>query len=371
MNELEEHIAEIGALFAIDGTFVGGEEIESGHINTTYLAAYTDQDGDQSRYILQRINEHVFPEPLTVIKNVARVTKHINQKVLRQKRDFGGQTLSLYPGRDGRNWVEGPRGGIWRCYNYIEGCRTYDVVENTRQAYQAAKAFGAFQDLVSDLPVEKVAVTIPGFHDTPARYARLMSAIEKDDLGRAAGVLEEIAFIKERESITGRLVDLVAKGELIERVTHNDTKLNNVMIDEQTDEAVCVIDLDTVMPGLPLYDFGDMVRAATSPVAEDERDVSKVEMRMSMFEALLEGYLETAHNFLTPLEIELLPFAAKLISLETGIRFLTDHLEGDQYFKVYREGHNLDRCRTQLALVKSIEAQESQMTSFVKKWRAN
>ena len=143
------------------------------------------------------------------------------------------------------------------------------------------------------------------------------------------------------------------------------------MIDEQTDEAVCVIDLDTVMPGLPLYDFGDMVRAATSPVTEDERDVSKVEMRMPMFEALLEGYLETAHNFLTPLEIELLPFSAKLISLETGIRFLTDHLEGDKYFKIQREGHNLDRCRTQLALVKSIEAQESQMASFVKKWRAS
>ncbi|MEJ6579168.1 MAG: aminoglycoside phosphotransferase family protein [Akkermansiaceae bacterium] len=371
MSDLEKHISEIGARFAIDGNFAGGQEIESGHINTTYLAAYTDQDGDQSRYIFQRINEHVFPEPLTVMKNVARVTKHINEKVLRQKRDFGGQTLSLYPGRDGKDCVEGPRGGVWRCYNYIEGCRTYDVVENTRQAYQAAKAFGAFQDLVSDLPIEKVAVTIPGFHDTRARFARLMTAIENDSRGLAESVADEIAFIKERESITGRLLDLLASGELIERVTHNDTKLNNVMIDAQTDEAVCVIDLDTVMPGLPLYDFGDMVRAATSPVSEDERDVSKVEMRMSMFEALLEGYLETAHNFLTPLEIELLPFSAKLISLETGIRFLTDHLEGDLYFKIQREGHNLDRCRTQLALVKSIEAQEAQMMTFVKKWRAS
>lgn len=371
MSDLEEHIAEIGAKFAIGGKFVGGEEIESGHINTTYLAAFEDQDGDVSRYILQRINEHVFTEPLTVMKNVARVTKHINQKVLRQKRDFGGQTLSLYPGRDGKDCIEGPRGGIWRCYNYIEGCRTYDVVENTRQAYQAAKAFGAFQDLVSDLPVEKVAVTIPGFHDTPARYRRLMEAIENDSHGRRKDVSDEIAFIKKREGIVGRLLSLLKEGELVERVTHNDTKLNNVMIDEQTDEAVCVIDLDTVMPGLALYDFGDMVRAATSPVAEDEQDVSKVEMRMPMFEALLEGYLETAHNFLTQKEIDLLPFSAKLISLETGIRFLTDHLEGDQYFKVHREGHNLDRCRTQLALVKSIEDQEEKMSSFVKKWRAS
>jgi len=371
MNQLEEHIAEIGAKFAIGGEFVSGEEIESGHINTTYLAAYADQDGEVSRYILQRINEHVFTEPLKVMKNVARVTKHINQKVLRTKRDFGGQTLSLYPGRDGKNCVEGAGGGIWRCYNFIEGCRTYDVVENTRQAYQAAKAFGAFQDLVSDLPVGMVEVTIPGFHDTPARYRRLMEAIESDSHGRVKDVEEEIAFIREREPIVGTLLDLVEKGELEERVTHNDTKLNNVMIDEQTDEAVCVIDLDTVMPGLALYDFGDMVRAATSPVAEDEKDVSKVEMRLPMFEALLEGYLETAQNFLTQREIELLPFSAKLISLETGIRFLTDHLEGDQYFKVHREGHNLDRCRTQLALVKSIEDQEDNMVEFVRKWRAS
>ncbi|MFT6862398.1 MAG: hypothetical protein ACJAVK_000956 [Akkermansiaceae bacterium] len=368
MTELARNIAEIGAKFAIDGTFSGGEEVQSGHINTTYLASYEDDDGDISRYILQRINEKVFPQPLVVMKNIERVTHHINRKVFRQKRDFGGQTLNLYPGRDGKNCVEGPLGGIWRCYNFIEGCRTYDVVENTRQAYQAAKAFGAFQDLVSDLPIEKVAVTIPGFHDTPARYARLMEAIDRDVHGRASGVKEEIAFIKARESITGVLLEHLKAGRLTERVTHNDTKLNNVMIDEQTDEAVCVIDLDTVMPGLALYDFGDLIRGATSPVAEDEKDFTKVEMRLSMFEAIVEGYLETARNFLSPLELDLLPFSAKLISLEVGMRFLTDHLEGDKYFKVRREGHNLDRCRTQLALVRSIEAQEEKMLAFVKKW---
>ena len=371
MTDLDRNIAEIGSKFAIDGTFVSGEEVESGHINTTYLASYQGDDGRVSRYILQRINENVFPEPLVVMKNIDRVTRHINRKVFRKKRDFGGQTLNLYPGRDGKNCVAGPTGGIWRCYNFIEGCCTYDVVENTRQAYQAAKAFGAFQDLVSDLPVDKVAVTIPGFHDTPARYARLMEAIEKDSCGRVAEVKEEIDFITSREEITGVLLKHLEAGELSERVTHNDTKLNNVMIDEQTDEAVCVIDLDTVMPGLALYDFGDLIRGATSPVAEDEEDVSKVEMRLPMFEAIVEGYLETARNFLTPLEIDLLPFSAKLIALETGIRFLTDHLEGDQYFKIHRKGHNLDRCRTQLALVKSIEDQEEQMLNFVKKWHSS
>ena len=368
MKTLVRNIAEIGARFAINGTFVEGEEVQSGHINTTYLASYENNEGEISRYILQRINENVFPQPLVVMKNIERVTNHINRKVFRKKRDFGGQTLNLYPGRDGKNCVFGPEGGVWRCYNFIEGCCTYDVVENTRQAYQAAKAFGAFQDLVSDLPVDKVEVTIPGFHDTPARYARLMESIKTDPCDRVRDVKEEIDFITSREAITGVLLNHLAHGRLTERVTHNDTKLNNVMIDEQTDEAVCVIDLDTVMPGLALYDFGDLIRGATSPVAEDEMDVSKVEMRLPMFEAIVEGYLETARNFLTPLEIDLLPFSAKLISLETGIRFLTDHLDGDKYFKVHRDHHNLDRCRTQLALVKSIEDQEEKMLSFVKKW---
>jgi hypothetical protein len=368
MTELVRDISAIGNCFAIDGVFVDGEEVESGHINTTYLATYRHEEGDLARYILQRINEKVFPEPLVVIKNIERVTNHINRKVYRKKRDFGGQTLNLYPGRDGKNCVAGPMGGVWRCYNYIEGCRTYDVVENTRQAYQAARAFGAFQDLVSDLPVEQVSVTIPGFHDTPARFAKLMEAVRENPHGRASAVREEIEAFREREGITGVLLDHLREGRLTERVTHNDTKLNNVMIDEQTDEAVCVIDLDTVMPGLALYDFGDLVRGATSPVAEDERDLAKVEMRLPMFEAIVEGYLETAHNFLSPLEIELLPFSAKLICLETGMRFLTDHLLGDQYFKVHREGHNLDRCRTQLELVRSIERQEDKMREFVAKW---
>lgn len=370
MTELLRDISQIGDRFAIEGVFVDGVEVESGHINTTYLATYRDEEGELARYILQRINEKVFHDPLRVMKNIERVTDHINRKVYRKKRDFGGQTLNLYPGRDGKNCVEGPTGGIWRCYNYIEGCRTYDVVENTRQAYQAARAFGAFQDLVSDLPADRVSVTIPDFHNTPARFAKLMAAVRDDPRGRAAAVRAEIEMIQEREKITGVLLEHLRAGRLTERVTHNDTKLNNVMIDEETDEAVCVIDLDTVMPGLALYDFGDLIRGATSPVAEDEKDVSMVEMRLPMFEAIVEGYLETARNFLTPLEIELLPFSAKLISLETGMRFLTDHLLGDQYFKVHREGQNLDRCRTQLALVRSIEAQEDKMKDFVAKWHA-
>lgn len=367
MNQPAYPIEEISARFAIDGTFIKSNEVESGHINNSYLVTYETEDGERNRYILQRINEHVFRDPHAVLQNVARVTKHINRRVFAQKQDFGGQTLNLYPSRDGKSYVEGERGGVWRCYNYIEGCVTYDVVENTRQAYQAGKAFGAFQDLLSDLPIERIVETIPKFHDTPSRYARLMEVVEADPSGRLSGVQEELAFIKERKDDTKILLDHLEAGELPLRVTHNDTKLNNVMIDEKTDEAVCVIDLDTVMPGLSLYDFGDLVRTATSPAGEDERDLSKVTMRLGMFEALAEGYFETAGRFLNPLEKELLPFSGKLITLEVAIRFLTDFLEGDVYFKCRRDGQNLDRCRTQLKLVESIEQQERAMKAFVAK----
>ncbi|MGC6427919.1 MAG: phosphotransferase enzyme family protein [Akkermansiaceae bacterium] len=369
MKKTTYQISEIGGLFAIDGTFVESEEVESGHINNTFLATYETDDGERNRYILQRINEHVFKDPHAVLQNVARVTKHINRRVFAHKQDFGGQTLNLYPSRDGKSYVEGESGGVWRCYNFIEGCVTYDVVENTRQAYQAGKAFGAFQDLLSDLPIDRIVETIPNFHDTPKRYARLMEVVEVDPFGRLKEVQEELAFIQAREIDTKVLIDHLEAGRLSLRVTHNDTKLNNVMIDEKTDEAVCVIDLDTVMPGLSLYDFGDLVRTATSPAEEDESDLSRVTMRMGMFEALAEGYFETAGRFLNPLEKELLPFSGKLITLEVAIRFLTDYLEGDVYFKCHREGQNLDRCRNQLKLVESIEQQEGAMDAFVSKLR--
>jgi hypothetical protein len=275
--------------------------------------------------------------------------------------------LNLYPGRGGRFWVEGPNGGIWRCYNFIEGCQTYDVVENTRQAYQAARAFGSFQDLVSDLAASNLEETIPDFHHTPKRLEKLLEVAAADPKGRLASVREEFDFIRERAGITGILLQLCKEGKIPVRVTHNDTKINNVMIDKETDEAVCVIDLDTVMPGLSLYDFGDLVRTATSPAEEDETDLTKVQMRMPMFEALVEGYLDSAGDFINDVEVDHLAFSGKLITLEIGIRFLTDYLEGDVYFKTYREHHNLDRCRTQLMLVKRIEEQEEAMVKFARK----
>jgi hypothetical protein len=368
--ELLESIRQISNQFAIEGEFVGGEEIQSGHINSTYRASFEASDGSTHRYILQRINEKVFKDPLAVMRNVECVTRHINWKVLRVKKDLGGQTLNLYPGRGGRFWVAGPRGGIWRCYNCIEGCHTYDIVENTRQAYQAARAFGSFQDLVSDLPADELEETIPDFHHTRKRYQRLLEVAAADPCGRAGGVAAELDFIREHEADVDRVLDGLDSGEIPQRITHNDTKINNVMIDEETDEAVCVIDLDTVMPGSVLYDFGDLVRTAVSPAAEDEIELDKVVLRMPMFEALVEGYIDSAREFLVEKETGLLAFSAKLITLEVGIRFLTDHLEGDVYFKTRRPGHNLDRSRTQLRLVEHFDREMPAMERFVRKvWR--
>jgi len=361
-----ETVTGIALRFAVEGKLTSAEEIETGHINSTWKVGFETEDGQERQYILQRINATVFENPMAVMKNVERVTRHINARVMRTKKDQSGQTLALYPGRDGKFWVSDEGDGVWRCYNFIEGCRTYNVVENERQAYQAARAFGAFQDLVSDLSSELLVETIPGFHDTRARYDRLMKAVEADACGRLAEVEEELAFIRECEGDVDRVLGLLARGEMPQRITHNDTKINNVMINEESDEAVCVIDLDTVMPGSVLYDFGDMVRSAVSPAAEDETDLSKVMVRMPIFEALVDGYLSSAGGFLNEVEVANLAFSAKLITLEVGMRFLTDHLEGDRYFKIHHAGHNLERCRTQLRLVKCLEEKMGEMEAVVR-----
>jgi Ser/Thr protein kinase RdoA (MazF antagonist) len=274
--------------------------------------------------------------------------------------------LTLVPTKAGRGWHTDAAGNRWRCYVFVEGATGHDIIRNADQAYQAAKAFGAFQALVADLPGGRLVETIPNFHHTPSRYANFQAALAKDAHGRASLAQPEIAFALARAHEVGVIADAMARGEIPERVTHNDTKLNNVLLDNETQEGICVIDLDTVMPGSALYDFGDLVRTSTSPAAEDETDLSKVTMQLPMFEALVKGYLSTAGGFLTPRERALLPFAGKLITFEIGLRFLTDWLEGDVYFKIKRPQHNLDRLRTQFKLVESIEAQLPAMQALVK-----
>jgi hypothetical protein len=363
---VQQLVSNISDQFAVQGTFISGEEIQSGHINSTYRATYQQPDGSVQRHIIQSINRHVFKDPYAVMRNVEVVTRHINNRTSNLTNQPSGQTLRLFPTHTGGSYFEDKLGAVWRCYNHIEGCITHEIIENSRQAYQAAHAFGTFQHLVSDLATHTITETIPDFHNTRKRFSHLLEVATADPVQRLHSARAELDFITNREPLTGILIDLAAAGKIPTRITHNDTKINNVMIDATTDEAVCVIDLDTVMPSLALYDFGDLVRTATSPAAEDEQDLTKVHMQMPMFEALVDGYLDAAGGFLNQTEMDHLTFSGKLLTLEVAIRFLTDHLEGDIYFKARRPNHNLDRCRTQLKLLASIEAQEAQMNDYVR-----
>ncbi|MEX1115369.1 MAG: aminoglycoside phosphotransferase family protein [Akkermansiaceae bacterium] len=353
--------------FRIYGSFVEARPHGSGHINDTYVAAFS-QSGNRVRYIFQRINQRVFKDPEPLMENIARVTGELRRQLEQAGvPDVSRRVLSLVPARDGRPFHREDCGHYWRCYVFIENARTYDIVATPGQAREAARAFGDFQRLVATLPAPRLHETIKDFHHTRSRFEALRTAVENDSWRRLHLARDEWDFIRSRESVVDVLLDLQAGGAIPERVTHNDTKLNNVMIDDATEMGVCVIDLDTVMPGLALYDFGDMVRTATSPVAEDEKNISRVHMQMPMFEALVEGYLSSAGGFLNEAEKAHLVFSGKLITFEIGLRFLTDFLEGDAYFKTDHDGHNLDRCRTQLALVRSIEEQEDAMQRVVER----
>ena len=356
---LKHDVRAVARQFQIHGEFLEAAPYGSGHINDTYCVIF-NQDGTRVRYIFQRVNHHIFKNPVALIENIQRVTTHLAAKIAGQP-EANRRVLTLIPARDGAAFYLDSEGNHWRVYVFIEKARTFDAVESAEQAFKAAGAFGQFQKLLADLPAPRLHDTIPDFHHTPKRFAALENAIAADATNRATLAKREIEFALQHKAICSVLLD----AKLPERVTHNDTKFNNVMLDDATGEGICVFDLDTVMPGLALYDFGDMVRTTTSPVKEDERDLSKVTMQFPMFTALARGYLSSAAEFLTPAEKKFLPFSGKLITFEIGLRFLTDFLAGDVYFKVHRDGHNLDRCRTQFALVKSIEDQNDILQKFV------
>lgn len=362
---MKHDVAAVAARFRLRGKFISAAPCGSGHINDTFLVTCEYEDRPL-RYILQRINDVVFPDPPGLMENIIRTTGHIRGKFgTRDKEALGRRVLNLIPTIEDGYYHRDDHGHYWRIYMFIEGARSYDIIESDTQAFEAAKAFGRFQRLLADLPPPRLNVTLPGFHDTRARLAALTAAVDADRCGRAPSVRKEIAFAREREDMVNVLPDLQARGELPERITHNDTKINNVMIDDRTSEGLCVIDLDTVMPGLALHDFGDMIRSGVNTAAEDEPDLARVTVNSRRYEALTRGYLATAGDFLTAREKELLVFSGKLLALETGIRFLTDYLEGDVYFKVRRAGHNLDRCRTQFKLVSDMEEREGELTQMV------
>jgi hypothetical protein len=361
----ESQLRGMSTQFQIYGEILHAEPCKIGHINETYTATY-NQGGTLVRYVHQKINKTVFKDPPSVMSNVMRVTQHIRNKLSAAgEKDLTRKSLTVVPTRTGSPYHQDQSGDFWRTFVFIERTQTFEAVELPEQACQAGRAFGRFQSLLSDLNGERLHDTIPDFHNTRKRFAALQKAIQDDHCNRAVMARAEIEFALKQESIVDRLLGAHARGEIPERVTHNDTKFNNVMLDTQTGEAVCVVDLDTVMPGLVLYDFGDMIRTTTSPTLEDERDLSKVHMQMPIFKELARGYLETASNFLTLKERSLLAFSGRLITFTIGIRFLTDFLNGDTYFRVHRPQHNLDRTRTQFKLVDSIEQQEAVMQQYI------
>ncbi|HCO94717.1 MAG TPA: mucin desulfatase [Phycisphaerales bacterium] len=361
---MERDIKSIAANFNLTGRLIRSEPFGSGHINDTYCLT-CEKDGRQLNYILQRINHQVFKKPPEMMENIRRVTNHIRRKLQEQQSKLTSRQLIVIETKDGADFHSGDNGNYWRVYNRIENAVTYDTMESPELAYEAARMFGWFAAMLTDLPGPPLHETIPDFHATPKRFKTFMEVLRQDPCNRAKEAKTEIDFVLENAGICDVLLNHAAKGEIPVRITHNDTKINNVMLDEKTHEGVCVIDLDTVMPGLSLYDFGDMVRTATNPAEEDERDLSKVTMRMPIFEMLLKGFAEETHSFLTPAEKKNMAFAGKLITFEQMIRFLADHLAGDIYYKIHREGHNLDRCRTQMKMVQSIISQEEQMNALV------
>ena len=333
----------------------------NGHINTTYLV------NSAPRYILQRINTDIFKHPDQVMENVQAVTAHLRKKILASGGNPDRETLTVIPTSTGELFYRAPDGSCYRLYLFIENAVSYDAADTPEKFAASAHAFGKFQNMLADFPSEKLHETIPNFHDTGDRLRIFREALERNLSGRADSVKEEINFVLARAEEMTIVTDALANGSIPLRVTHNDTKLNNVMLDEKTGEGVCVIDLDTVMPGSLLYDYGDSLRFGASTGAEDEVDLNKISFDLTYFEAYTDAFLSELKDSITPREVELLPFSAKLMTLECGMRFLTDHINGDVYFRIHRENHNLDRCRTQFKLIADMESKMDEMHAIVKR----
>lgn len=363
-------LAEAVSAFPFVGTQTELVPFGNGHINDTFAATFCN-NSISTRYILQRINTGVFQKPEELMQNVGNVIAHVLAAVVRTGGDPLRESLNLIPTKQEKSYYIDSSGDYWRSYLFIENATTFQLVSKPEDFYNSARAFGRFQQLLADYPAETLYETIPNFHNTVDRVRQFKEALANDVLGRVKDVPDDIAFVLSREEDARKLLDLQASGELPLRVTHNDTKLNNVMIDNITGKGICVIDLDTVMPGLSLYDFGDSIRFGATTAAEDEADLSKVHFDIDLFDIYTKGYLEVAGAVLTPCEIENLPMGAKIMTFECGMRFLADHLSGDTYFKIHREGQNLDRARNQFKLVADMEQQWSAMHAIVAKHAAN
>lgn len=354
--------------FLPDGRVERLETFGNGHINDTYRITCRQEDGTVRRYILQRMNGDIFKNTKGLMENVVNVTAFLKKKIEAAGGDPMRETLTVIPTKDGENYLVNEDGSSYRMYVFIEDASCLEAVRNAEDFYNSAVSFGNFQRLLADYPAATLCETIPNFHNTVSRLADFKKAAAEDVCGRRKNVEPEIRFVLEREADCHVICDALAKGEIPLRVTHNDTKLNNIMMDNKTGKGICVIDLDTVMPGSALYDYGDSIRFGASTGAEDEQNLDLISCDLELFEVYTKGFIEGCGGSLTEKEIRLLPMGAKLMTLECGMRFLADYLQNDVYFKIHRENHNLDRARTQFKLVADMEAKWEQMTAIVEKY---
>lgn len=355
--------------FRYEGVLIDERPYGSGHINDTYLLTFEIAEMGTIKVILQRMNKNIFTKPIELMENILNVTSYLRKKIIENGGDPDRETLNVIRTVDDMPYFVDSEGEYWRSYKFITDATSYDQVESPEDFYQSAVAFGNFQRLLAEYPAETLHETIEGFHDTKARFQIFKKAVEDDVCGRAASVQKEIQFVLEHEHLANVFADLLEKKEIPLRVTHNDTKLNNIMIDNKTRKGICVIDLDTVMPGLAMNDFGDSIRFGASTATEDEQDLSKVSCDMELFDLYAKGFIEGCGGKLTEKEIDLMPTGAMVMTFECGMRFLTDYLQGDTYFKIHRENHNLDRCRTQFKLVKDMEAKWDTMREIIDKYK--
>ncbi|MBQ8108988.1 MAG: aminoglycoside phosphotransferase family protein [Clostridia bacterium] len=350
--------------FEFEGSFSACEEIKVGHVNRTYRLRFVLEDKSSRSYVLQRINTFAFKKPEQVMENVRLITEHLSRAMLARGRDPENHVLHLVPTRDGRAMIlDGTE--CWRAYDYVSHAKTVNRVDTPGQFYEIGRAFGEFQNMLSDFPIERLYDTIPDFHDTVKRLEAFERSVSADVMRRADSVADEIAFVRARKGRMGRIVEMIADGSLPLRVTHNDTKINNVMLDINTGEALCVVDLDTVMAGSSLYDYGDAIRFGASTAQEDERDLDKVQLDIGLFRGFSDGFIGQTARDLTPLELESLPLGALVMTFEVGLRFLTDYLDGDRYFRIEYPDHNLVRARCQFKLLTDMEAHEEDMKCIV------
>ena len=369
MSEAEKLLNEALAAYDFGGQLVGAVRYGSGHINDTFVVHTQPGEDPCRRFILQRISSAAFKHPDEVMANIVGVTSFLGEKIMEAGGNPARETMSVWATKSGENFYTDSEGGAWRVYPFVEDTICLQKAETPELFAASARAFGKFQRMLKDYPADTLYETIPKFHDTEDRLAKLKAAVAADVMGRVKEVGPELKFVQEREADCSVALSALRDGRLPLRVTHNDTKLNNILIDRESGEGICVIDLDTVMPGLAINDFGDSIRFGANHSAEDERDLTKVNFDLELFDVYAAGFLEGAGGALTETELDYLPWGAKLMTLECGIRFLTDYLEGDHYFRIHREGQNLDRCRTQFKLVSDMEAPWDDMKAVVDKYR--